>query len=150
MRCYSVFRDRYDPWMYVVERTSKKPLPIGFRIKPGILVLDEERERAPRRCTSVRRGRVSEQRRSIKPRARDFKGPIAQFRLERTPDKREVGGSSPPRPTIKWGCSSAGRAPALHAGGHRFDPVHLHHFFFDESLEVVKPIRCKSCRFSSL
>ena len=27
-------------------------------------------------------------------------GPIAQFWLERTPDKREVGGSSPPRPTI--------------------------------------------------
>ena len=27
-------------------------------------------------------------------------GPIAQLRLERTPDKREVGGSSPPRPTI--------------------------------------------------
>ncbi len=26
-----------------------------------------------------------------------------------------------------WGCSSAGRAPALQAGGHRFDPVHLHH-----------------------
>ena len=26
-------------------------------------------------------------------------GPIAQFWLERTPDKREVGGSSPPRPT---------------------------------------------------
>ena len=25
-----------------------------------------------------------------------------------------------------WGCSSAGRAPALQAGGHRFDPVHLH------------------------
>ena len=68
-------------------------------------------------------------------------GPIAQFRLERTPDKREVGGSTPPGPTIKqfnmfaamvriprfWGCSSVGRAPALHAGGHRFDPVHLHH-----------------------
>ena len=52
--------------------------------------------------------------------------------LERTPDKREVGGSSPPRPTRVptendfGGCSSAGRAPALHAGGHRFDPVHLH------------------------
>jgi hypothetical protein len=28
-----------------------------------------------------------------------LKGPIAQFWLERTPDKREVGGSSPPRPT---------------------------------------------------
>ena len=26
-------------------------------------------------------------------------GPIAQFRLERTPDKREVTGSSPVRPT---------------------------------------------------
>ena len=24
------------------------------------------------------------------------------------------------------GCSSAGRAPALQAGGHRFEPVHLH------------------------
>ena len=52
--------------------------------------------------------------------------------LERTPDKREVDGSSPSRPTTITfdgscrGCSSAGRAPALHAGGHRFDPGHLH------------------------
>ena len=34
-------------------------------------------------------------------------GPIAQFWLERTPDKREVTGSSPVRPTTmsleKWG-----------------------------------------------
>ena len=30
-------------------------------------------------------------------------GPIAQFRLERTPDKREVTGSSPVRPTISDG-----------------------------------------------
>ena len=30
--------------------------------------------------------------------------------------------------TNPWGISSAGRAPALHAGGHRFDPVILHHF----------------------
>ena len=28
----------------------------------------------------------------------------------------------------KWGYSSAGRAPALQAGGHRFDPVYLHHY----------------------
>ena len=28
----------------------------------------------------------------------------------------------------KWGCSSAGRAPALHAGGQEFDPPHLHHW----------------------
>ena len=26
-----------------------------------------------------------------------------------------------------WGCSSVGRAPALQAGGRRFDPDHLHH-----------------------
>ena len=25
-----------------------------------------------------------------------------------------------------WGCSSIGRAPALQAGGRRFDPVWLH------------------------
>jgi hypothetical protein len=29
-----------------------------------------------------------------------------------------------------WGCSSAGRAPALQAGGQRFDPAHLHHSSF--------------------
>ena len=27
---------------------------------------------------------------------------------------------------IKWGCSSAGRAPALQAGGHGFESHHLH------------------------
>ena len=62
-------------------------------------------------------------------------------RLERTPDKREVGSSSLPRPTNQrsddryWvsnrktyirGCSSIGRAPALQAGGRRFDSVQLH------------------------
>ena len=30
--------------------------------------------------------------------------------------------------TRKRGCSSAGRAPALQAGGHGFEPHHLHHF----------------------
>ena len=29
--------------------------------------------------------------------------------------------------TQKWGCSSAGRAPALQAGGQGFDSLHLHH-----------------------
>ena len=29
--------------------------------------------------------------------------------------------------TRKRGCSSAGRAPALQAGGHGFEPHHLHH-----------------------
>ena len=36
-----------------------------------------------------------------------------------------------------WGCSSAGRAPALQAGGHRFDPVHLHHALARKSDETV-------------
>nr|ADI16886.1 hypothetical protein [uncultured gamma proteobacterium HF0010_16J05] len=27
-----------------------------------------------------------------------------------------------------WGRSSAGRAPALHAGGQEFDPPRLHHY----------------------
>ena len=30
------------------------------------------------------------------------------------------------RRNLKWGVSSAGRAPALQAGGHRFDPGTLH------------------------
>ena len=50
--------------------------------------------------------------------------------LERIPDKDEAGGSSPPRPTsgilVSGGISSAGRAPALQAGGQRFDPAILH------------------------
>ena len=29
--------------------------------------------------------------------------------------------------SLIWGVSSAGRAPALQAGGHRFDPGTLHH-----------------------
>ena len=62
---------------------------------------------------------------------------------ERETDKGEVGSSSPPRPTSLdcfidkiimirfsriniWGHSSAGRAPALQAGGRRFDPAWLH------------------------
>ena len=27
---------------------------------------------------------------------------------------------------FRWGCSSAGRAPALQAGGQGFEPLHLH------------------------
>ena len=53
-------------------------------------------------------------------------GPIAQLWLERPPDKREVSGSTPLRPTgfgskIRRGYSSIGRAPLLQGGGHRFD-----------------------------
>ena len=37
-------------------------------------------------------------------------------------------GSNPVR--VIWRFSSAGRAPALQAGGHRFDPCNLHQHWF--------------------
>jgi hypothetical protein len=40
------------------------------------------------------------------------------------------------RGSEQGGCSSVGRAPALQAGGHRFDPVHLHQ---------LSPLRGESC-----
>ena len=53
-------------------------------------------------------------------------GRIAQL-VERSSDKAEVPGSIPGAPTVfGWGCSSTGRAPALQAGGCRFEPGHLH------------------------
>src|SRR5512140_3011671 len=43
----------------------------------------------------------------------------------------------PPFLNLKtWGISSAGRAPALQAGGRRFDPVILHHSFDTSSLNT--------------
>ena len=39
----------------------------------------------------------------------------------------------------EWGFSSAGRAPALQAGGRRFDPVILHQYF--ESANVSQSTR---------
>jgi hypothetical protein len=45
-----------------------------------------------------------------------------------------VRGSSPRRgANVLWGYSSAGRAVALQAKGHRFDPVYLH--------QVYSPVR---------
>ena len=61
-----------------------------------------------------------------------------------------VAGSNPVFPTIYfirnknfcfWGLSSAGRAPALHAGGQRFDPARLHHFY---KIEFIFIWECSS------
>ena len=43
-----------------------------------------------------------------------------------------VAGSNPVFPIYCniMGLSSAGRAPALHAGGQRFDPASLHHIIY--------------------
>ena len=52
-------------------------------------------------------------------------GPIAQFWLERTPDKREVGGSSPPRPTT---CQETGyrrQVSGKQAAGRQQKDCHL-------------------------
>ena len=37
--------------------------------------------------------------------------------------------------TLLRGLSSAGRAPALHAGGQRFDPARLHQKFFKKVVD---------------
>src|SRR5581483_1524710 len=46
--------------------------------------------------------------------------------LERSPDKTEVPGSSPGRPTPPRGRSLVGRAPPLHGGGQGFESPRLH------------------------
>ena len=45
--------------------------------------------------------------------------------IKRYLEKESIRKRSPKVPET-WGCSSAGRAPALHAGGQEFDPPHLH------------------------
>ena len=63
--------------------------------------------------------------------------------LERRPVTAEVDGSSPFRvarfDTIIWDLSSAGRASALQAEGHRFEPCRSH-----------LPNQCMSCRCGSM
>jgi hypothetical protein len=51
----------------------------------------------------------------------------ASPRLRGAPCRRE----DCPAPEMERGLSSAGRAPAWHAGGQRFDPARLHHFISD-------------------
>ena len=41
-----------------------------------------------------------------------------------------------PSPCI-WGCSSAGRAPALQAGGQEFDPPYLHQEVLADSYKTL-------------
>ena len=56
--------------------------------------------------------------------------------------------------SLKWGCSSAGRAPALQAGGQRFDPAQLHHLVlvnigvFELSAADSYSIRSLTTRYS--
>ena len=51
------------------------------------------------------------------------------------------------RKMILWGCSSAGRAPALQAGGHGFDSHHLHQRQVAASKYRSRTVKrgCSSC-----
>ncbi len=53
-------------------------------------------------------------------------------------------GLGPYRFHCLWRISSAGRAPALQAGGRRFDPVILHHFDFYSAgvAQLVEQLTC--------
>ena len=57
--------------------------------------------------------------------------------LERRPVTAEVVGSSPIRVAL-WGVSSAGRASALQAGGHRFEPYTPHIYFLKLTWEISR------------
>ena len=56
----------------------------------------------------------------------NFEGPLEKKGLQ----AREI-----------WGYSSAGRAPALQAGGQRFDPAYLHQRFEKTEYRFAKMIR---------
>ncbi len=49
------------------------------------------------------------------------------------------------RTKFLWGYSSAGRAVALQAKGHRFDPVYLHQTFMKRTWVDVKERPCDGC-----
>ena len=68
-----------------------------------------------------RRTDLSEHSSSCAKRSGQFlKVPISPLATKTAEEKLREGLSE------RWGCSSAGRAPALHAGGQEFEPPHLH------------------------
>ena len=61
-------------------------------------------------------------------------GVYIRYMTERSDEASAVLGE---KDASVWGCSSAGRAPALQAGGQRFEPAHLHHLLrFHEALPL--------------
>ena len=64
--------------------------------------------------------------------------------LERRPVTAEVEGSSPFRVVffIAWDHSSAGRAPALQAGGHRFEPCWSHFKKYADVAQLAEQLIC--------
>ena len=77
--------------------------------------------------------------------------------LERRPVTAEVAGSSPAGVVSNrcyfWDHSSAGRAPALQAGGHRFEPCWSHFHLIGEYAgvaELADAQDLKSCRSNTV
>ena len=69
--------------------------------------------------------------------------------LERRPVTAEVEGSSPFWVVVfttvkaKWDLSSAGRASALQAGGHRFEPCRSHLlFYYADVAQLAEQLIC--------
>ena len=60
---------------------------------------------------------------------------LRRYRIRRYLRRRSTGLAGP----FAWGCSSAGRAPALQAGGRRFEPDHLHQHSMDFPLAALEP-----------
>ena len=63
--------------------------------------------------------------------------------LERRPVTAEVEGSSPFWVvSVIWDHSSAGRAPALQAGGHRFEPCWSHFSKYADMAQLAEQLIC--------
>ena len=67
--------------------------------------------------------------------------------LERRPVTAEVAGSSPAgvagSESYFWDHSSAGRAPALQAGGHRFEPCWSHFYYlYADVAQLAEQLIC--------
>ena len=65
-----------------------------------------------------------EKSRKAKSKVRGFLGRSRCLIFEVQKELQKASGER--TPCEKWGCSSAGRAPALQAGGQEFDSPHLH------------------------
>ena len=77
----------------------------GHRFDPGTLHQESGTEAKPSEAGLIRRGETKTQ---VSFEIENFKTEIVDLI------------------STRWGVSSAGRAPALQAGGHRFDPGTLH------------------------
>ena len=63
--------------------------------------------------------------------------------------RRQCAAISTVRYTVRRGCSSAGRAPALQAGGRRFESAHLHQHI-DNRIGLSRSPECRKAKLDPL